>query len=347
MKKLFVLQVFIILSIILNGQITIKSSDFAPSGSIFEQITDTNNYAVNIKGTGQQTWDFSDLSTGKVDTFRIISPVSAPNFSDFQNSDYVVKINGQDTSVIFQYMKASDSLLIYGMTFIDAKKDSAIESISPSQYLGTIPMTYNPTDVHVNSYVKTDIINYSNSSGTFKEVSYITDSSKIDAYGMLSLPNFKNLNSLRISIISHRKDTTFYIDASNNITKIDSSESSDKSYIWFTNDSRIKFRVLQINTNAKDTSIEFIKTASVATHLNSYNNKNKIEIYPNPAKTIIRLSNIPKTCNSIDIINAEGKKLKHINKNQMKKAISISNLNSGIYLLRFNNTNLSKKLLIE
>ena len=266
MKNFFVLSVFIILSIIVNGQITIKSSDFAPKESVFTQTTDTNNYPIDVGGTGQQTWDFSNLSTGDIDTLFIVSANNSPNISDFPKSNYVVKVIDKDTSTIYQYINTEDSLLSYGMTFSNTKKDSAIQRDLPFEFLSLLPITYSPSDVHIISYIETTEIKYSNNQGIYQKISHKTDTAVVDAYGILNLPNFQGLNTLRISVRSSSIDTVFYINQTNDDSIVSHSKSLYQNYFWFTNDSRLKFQALQIKIDSQDTSITFIKHASIATN---------------------------------------------------------------------------------
>jgi hypothetical protein len=75
---------------------------------------------------------------------------------------------------------------------------------------------------------------------------------------------------------------------------------------------------------------------SLCTYTSSVSNfcvpKNNLLIYPNPAKENILLYNIPTETAQIEIIDSFGKKIKTVLKTDQ---ISISELNQGIYLLKF------------
>ncbi|SOD18921.1 N-acetylmuramoyl-L-alanine amidase [Pedobacter xixiisoli] len=75
---------------------------------------------------------------------------------------------------------------------------------------------------------------------------------------------------------------------------------------------------------------------------------NKVEIYPNPTQDIVNVAFVAGLYHQIQLIDGNGKILKQIplNSSTTQTAISLSNVASGIYLLRLNgNTPLVKKII--
>ena len=75
---------------------------------------------------------------------------------------------------------------------------------------------------------------------------------------------------------------------------------------------------------------------------------NKVEIYPNPTQDVVNVAFVAGLYNQIQLIDSNGKILKQISVDgsTMKTAISLSNLASGIYLIKLNgNVPLVKKII--
>jgi len=66
-------------------------------------------------------------------------------------------------------------------------------------------------------------------------------------------------------------------------------------------------------------------------------NENRMSIYPNPAWQEINLENIPEGTSMIFIYRMDGKLAMQLPAGTSAEPISISNLESGLYLLRANN----------
>lgn len=77
-------------------------------------------------------------------------------------------------------------------------------------------------------------------------------------------------------------------------------------------------------------NIEVISTASTPGF-----SKNTIVVYPNPAIDVLIVESTNEIPKSIEIINLLGQKLKSIVPTNQKETIHISDLNSGIYMIKF------------
>ena len=85
--------------------------------------------------------------------------------------------------------------------------------------------------------------------------------------------------------------------------------------------------------------------------INSISNHVNFDIYPNPAKNTISISNEQLLIESINIFDITGKKVKQLNINQNNTIIiDISELEKGVYFVKVTtkeNLNLTKRLIIE
>lgn len=74
---------------------------------------------------------------------------------------------------------------------------------------------------------------------------------------------------------------------------------------------------------------------------------NTISIFPNPAKDLVNISNVPNA--NISINDISGKTIYTKNNCSENEKINISNLNSGIYFIRIENNNevFTKKLIVK
>ncbi len=101
------------------------------------------------------------------------------------------------------------------------------------------------------------------------------------------------------------------------------------------------YRLEQQDFNGKITDLGLqVVNASLTDH--------QVEIYPNPTQDIINVAFVPGLYNQIQLIDSNGKILKQISLNSLATTttISLNNLASGIYLLKFNgNIPLVKKVI--
>jgi hypothetical protein len=58
-------------------------------------------------------------------------------------------------------------------------------------------------------------------------------------------------------------------------------------------------------------------------------------MYPNPANNVLNIS-AKETIKNADIFNVLGKKVMSVNINKANGSIDVSNLSSGIYLIKYN-----------
>lgn len=104
---------------------------------------------------------------------------------------------------------------------------------------------------------------------------------------------------------------------------------------------------ITINKGLNDGWMVKIQTEQLSTTEN--NIKNNISLYPNPAKDLIYLDNLPAGT-TIQITDMSGRKLQSQKYNNKKSSINTSQLTNGIYIIHAEHKGkniLSEKLIIE
>jgi hypothetical protein len=344
MKKIIIFILLFCGIKILYAQITIKTNELAAVGSKLLMAHDTNYYKITLNKTGEQNWDFSFLKNISSDTFYIINPSVSPITDSFPSSNYCLKINGADGTSFYQNLHIGDSLCFLG-EYLKTSDMTAFSKRTPPEIFTLMPITYEPQQKITYKGLKEDWVNSSSNKQYFHKI--IIDTTVTDGWGTLNLPNFSNINTIRL----HKKQikiTKAYIINTNGDSNLVAQDTSiTDSYLWFTNDKHIAFLALQIDVS-KDTDIQFINSTHIITAINKLNNNREtIKIFPNPATNYFKISSIPKSCTNIKIYNAQGQFIKTIPKQKAQKNITIGNLNSGIYIIKFIGTKFAKKIIIK
>lgn len=175
--------------------------------------------------------------------------------------------------------------------------------------------------------------------------------------GTINLPGSQNLTNI-LQIASTSTLTALIGTAPTTISMV----SRNKSYSYF--HSSVKFPVLTVEyKNETLTSImgptntvsaEIFINNLVLTGLNDKNFEATFQIFPNPAKNYfdLNLSNPSNENGTVLITNAIGQVVRTIelgNDSQLKRQISISDLQPGVYLVRttLGNKTSTRKLIIE
>jgi hypothetical protein len=102
--------------------------------------------------------------------------------------------------------------------------------------------------------------------------------------------------------------------------------SPDGSKVLFTSNWNL------FNTNDNN-SLAYISEYNSLLSLNEFSNDDLFTVFPNPSNTSISISFNEELISTIEIYNSIGKKIKNINFNNLD-VVDISNLNSGVYILR-------------
>ncbi len=301
-----------------------------------------------MTANGEQNWDFSSMPTENVaDTMFLINPTEAPEIDSFPAANFVAKIKDlEDTTTLFVYLiKNTDSLVLIGMSQHDTTGMQTIYSwIQEYEFITEFPLTYNTDELH-HSY-KQDIIFKWNDTVDFHLISTVTDTLTSDAWGTLTLPEFPAVDVIRLHKKGLKIDSLYIIinDTSSTFMNVDSNYFN--TYTWFTNDENIRFKICEYNED-DDSTFSFTNAVSVVADFSRIEKANNVKIYPNPVFNVLYINNIPTECEQFEILDYNGKIIKKINVSGSSATFDVSRLPQGIYFLKINNSNISKKFIVE
>ena len=180
--------------------------------------------------------------------------------------------------------------------------------------------------------------------GTFTETVFST-SNVYPAAAMVSDLDDNSINDVTIGYSSTdpTDEMTWYVDANtNNEDIIDNSQNDIYSFTVadFDNDGDLDMASISSNENALNW---FENTTYNSTLSGEEFDLHEISIYPNPTSNILNIK-VNNTENlGVTIYNVLGKKIMDYKLNGTNTAINVSNLTKGVYLLSFNNTNMTYK----
>ena len=353
MKKIIIIFALFSLIFSVNSQIVVDSTDFALFGSFYYDASDTVSYnLIEVGTTGENTWDFTYFIEAEVDTLTFLDPEEVASVDSFPEANFIARIDSPDTTSAYIFLDfSSDALTMLGV-IMSIDDTTVMLTNDPYELIMDFPATYD--EGNEITYEYTSVMTFPISeTHTILVNSFCKDTLVVDAWGTLDLPDYTDIPVIRDNNRTWQLDSTYIYDE-NDTTLLETDTTYKVSYTWFSNDERFKFRVLEIrfeypdleNYSICDTTVSYVKYAEIITNINNSINTN-VSIFPNPTNDIINISNIPENCINIQIISYDGKIVKNISPNSNQIVVSIKDLQSGIYLMKFEGTNISKKILIE
>jgi len=238
MKKIYTI-LLIAFSLNSFAQINVNSSDFGIVGdSIFLAVN--NNPAANISvgGTGQQTWDFSSIGFGGLDTISFINP----QFTGFSSLfPMATEATGKDDGLTYfnnnPAFRAIDGqtgdLFGDGNNYaINYSPDLTILNF-PATYLDSFLVSTSIDTIKDTSIVIPPLFNFD----SIRLKRTIIYDSKIDGYGLITTPG-GTFNSIRQYRIETQIDTiwTHTTGGSWALAPVNATATATvHKYIWYTN----------------------------------------------------------------------------------------------------------------
>ncbi len=329
-------------------QITITETDF-PSGGDTALVSISNETNLDLVTTGNNAvWDFSTISIDnqKIDTFFDISDAEAFYQFVFNNqftnpdyaSDYFLPWSaGVDFSQASQlgleienpvdFTKIGSAALEqvgFGMKINGIAVPAASDTIDIRYEL---PMTYSDSWIS-NSYTNLDLNPQFN--GIYRR--YVQRNSIVDGWGQITTP-FKTYDVIRVKSLVSSQDSV-YIDLGFGGMWLELPTPDRIEYDWIANNEKVSvFKVItqDIAGNETITSVEFKdKKRDFASLIDS---ENKIGVYPNPAENLVTI-NTSIVADEIRLIDLSGKTIQTINPLSNQTVLNVSDITSGIYLIR-------------
>lgn len=213
MKKIFMIS-FVLLYLTTFSQVSITKSDFTSQfavGNSFTIYNDTTSQTLDIGSTGENTWDFSALSSDFAAQTSDITVSSAPETSTFTEATSVVYSTAtiQGISIdTWTYPKIETDKVI-GLGFHIENTSSNVQmttttSYDPAETVYQLPLTFGAswTDTGDRN-IESEVGGYTSNS---TEGYSITKT--VDAWGTLTMPNGTTKDVLRITVESDFTTTT-------------------------------------------------------------------------------------------------------------------------------------------
>jgi hypothetical protein len=342
MKKIyFNLFAVLFLSQISNAQLSLSQTNYEPIVGDTNKAYLVDTGLVNIKTINAVTgsnalWDFSSLSVlgNSITSTIYTSTASASSATNFPGSTFVQSNSNFFKSVVTP--SAQTELL--GSALIGASLNFTNSAIV-SKYPFTYPNNY--TDSYSGTVTYT-------SNGTFSGSITVN----ADGTGTLNLPGgqvFTNVLRVKSTQNTVANNVIPFIPVTVRVTNYDYYHASQKYPIFNVNYNSIAILTPTITATIRAN----VKSTIVGINENTLLNQNLV-MYPNPAKDYFNF-NLINTTNEIvnvTIYNTLGQLVKTINLGNeavIQKAIVISDLKSGIYIVKtsLGNAVSARRLVIE
>jgi len=330
MKKLLLLFAFLSLTVLSYSQITITSNDIVNvNDSIFMGIdTVPNNSVIDPGGTGEQTWNFTNLEEHDVDSIFLFHTDETP-YSDVFPSSNIAAFILPDS--MYAYLTKNTSGLFMNGFVVDITDNGEMDTIIDinSETLIATPLNYN--DVILDT-TKRELI-----FGNMKinQTSFRKDT--IDAYGNMTIPS-GTYSSLRMFSENIQIDSIFGY-SGGNWNFIQENIDTTYEYEWWTDDASAKFYICSFEYDIEEDTIigeiSYLKEVRFSEINDISYNKNNI-LYPNPSTGIFTVNSNFNKIDFVKIFDYTGKTIYILHpKNNIFK-INMTGKTKGIYFLRIN-----------
>lgn len=325
------------------AQITLTSSNFcgANQSYVFSQTLDLQ---IDYSTTGaNHTWDFSNLASSSQKTFvtkpmTSLSFFSTIAFGSFAPAQYKATYFHSTTDIPLAQITSVLPVSITDMNAFVKNETSKITQVGyefkvQGQGLGfrsdtietkyVLPLNYGDS-YQSRGYTSLDMNPIYDAKWKQSRQRY----SSVDGWGSIITP-FGQFDALRIHHIIHEKDS-IYLSVSGTGMWLPLTIPETHEYEWRSTSD--KEAILRIKTNVVlgnevVTSIEYRDNLL---GLSENNNAFQIEVYPNPASSLIFV-NSEKEIEGLFIVDQAGKVVKEMSGNDLFTGVDISELHRGTY----------------
>jgi len=318
MKKNYTLIVLLLISTLINAQITLTSATNTPAiGDSYTNVS-IPNYTFDVSQSGaNQTWDFSTAS-GTTETTNVINLFSSSEPLTFPSANLVFKSLGTNAE---SYISSSGSgISIEGNYLEGVTRDVYTDK----QEFLKFPITYN--DVFYETFAGT--VDNIAASQTYDRSGTIEITA--DGYGNLILPYTTINNVLRIKVIIKSTDVFMGFTLP---------ETTIISYFWYNTLNKFALantsNVYYMGSLISSQAYHLRESDLVLGTKNLSLVDNNIDVYPNPSKDIVYIKNNSNNNLNIDVLDITGSFIKTVTISNGQNRIDVSDLQSGIYLLKY------------
>ena len=316
MKHILLLIIVFNLSM-LNAQITLTSNNHTPIvGDSISYITLTNpNNNAGDDGPNQ-SWDFSNI-IGTANFERFISINNSVDSSMHSHSN-IINLNSDSNLQNELFYTYTDSSVTY---------DGQLTAIGSIEYYNNprdvikFPFTYldSLSDLFTGNWINNQIITHDSFGSSFV---------KADSYGDLILPSGTVSNCLRIMTVWN---ITWDQIGSNNIQSF-----IDTTYKWYnmsSNNFIASYSITYQDSTTSWSKFKYQNEPSLLIHNGGKVDKSKVRFFPIPARNTIYFNDSQIT--NVKVYCIDGTLKKESSNFDNENEIDVTDLSSGIYLIRF------------
>lgn len=315
MKKIYLLSICSLFFANLNSQITLTSATSTPQvGNSFNYfVTQNNIFNARLSGANQ-TWDFSS-ATGTNQTVNNVTLSNSTFPTTYTTANLVEKGPGFEA----YYQNTSTEISLVGQYIENYTK----VIFTDGKELVKFPISY------TNSFTETfsGTVENLQSSQTFDRSGTIEITA--NAYGKIILPYGTVDDVLRVRSVYNYSDT---------YSGTPVFTYTDTNYYWYnaTTKSYVAAAyMIYMNGSLSGTQSNYISQTNLTTASTDELTASQISMYPNPAKNLLTVENTSSEAISIEIYDLRGAKLKTETIQSGKSQLSVSDLNSGAYIVKY------------
>lgn len=330
MKRNYFIIAALLFGANLDAQITLSSANHLPViGDAFTYVAAVSPTISVTHGGANQTWNFSTV-TGTATPYNYGSLASSVEPATFPSANNVESSSGAEN----YYFNSTTSHEIAGQLI-----PGSVRAIySDRRETLKFPITYN--DVFNETFACT--VENITVGQTYDRSG--TSDMTADGYGSLILPYGTVNDVLKVTIVGNYADLFMGITVASYIDTIIT------FYNAGTNNVVASYTSLYYNGNPFVVQATYIDQGDLVIGINDVMaNSNAVTLYPNPAKNHITIES-RVNLNKIEILDLTGKFVREIKvSSSLAQTIDITDLNSGVYFVRYSNETETKtqKIIVE
>lgn len=342
MKKILFTLTIIALTISGMAQITITSSNIAPTGTTIVTANDTMPDTTIIPGDAgeNRVWDFSALNEHTYDTVYTLSSSQTPFAGDFPDANYVYQsLSDADTLYIYNNL-SDDGLVNLGYAGYSSEfEDSVVVEVVPQEILIDFPMQYGDHRDE-NFYYQYVTVSPVPTFDSLKIKHSETKSVDVDAWGSVTIPR-GTFNVLRSKTVRYTSDSAWVLFLGT-WTFINEEVDTSVVYDWYSDEVDPGFTLVSIDYSG-DTVNDASYLLGTLTGVENIKNR-EVNIFPNPVTGELRINLTEPVSGNLSIYNTMGQLTgKETVKDASFVKTDISGLPPGNYILVITDNGSSKK----
>lgn len=333
MKKLSILSSLLFISGLAFGQISIDSSNFVHIGqtvSLSEGLHSSVSLSAAAMTGANQVWDFSTLDSIDSYTMNFENPITGISAAEYPNASFVVNEKDFNDTVSDFYLKSATEVSILGEAGLISGDTLALHF---NNKMITFPSSIGSAFADLNR----DTALFAGGRLVYRS----SVSSEIDGWGSVTMPK-----GTFPAIKQKFKETFVQImqtqDMGGNWISVDSNQSITYSYLWWTNDTQVKWPLIEIDYDSSSlliSDISYVNVQPQTTGVQEQNIRSALLVAPNPASDFLDFSVTKQGSYELTVNNIMGRQCVKTQFNGRHCRLHISSLADGIYQYQLINRN--------